>query len=481
MKFPLFVLALSASIATLFAFPASATTPVVTVTSPAPGAKVTSPVNYVATASSSGCAKGIAAIRIYPSPGFNGFTTNSASLNANIDFQPASTQYNTVVQAWDNCGGVGKTTINITVTGTTAPRPRFLYSSDFKDNKINGFIVNINGAPATTIQKSVALPGGPTRVASDKGGFRLYAVTQTSKQLAGFFIDRNNGALTAVPGSPVSIGSEPLSVAVAPSGKFVYVTTNDNGVVGFAVQSNGSLVKIAGSPFPTQELPETIVVSPTGGFAYVADFEAGKVDAYSINSVSGALTPVPGEPYSPPNGQCAGCTDGGAPIGITTDRAGNFVIVPGFEGGGVNVYKIDHANGSLSLVPGSPFISRVVHQEEHGPEPYTVTVDAQNRFVYLYEHNDEDVAVFSLNSTTGQLTLVTHNFAAQECGGDQIVGDPSGSFVYGTTDAEFCPSVPQGIYGLSINQSNGNVTPIPGSPLATPENGIGQDGLTVTP
>jgi 6-phosphogluconolactonase (cycloisomerase 2 family) len=299
--------------------------------------------------------------------------------------------------------------------------------------------------------------------------------------LAGYFIDRDTGALTAVSGSPVALGATPTSVAVAPSGKFVYVTTRSNGIVGFAVQSNGSLVKIAGSPFPTQELPTTVVVSAAGNYVYVADWSGGTVDAYSINSVNGALTPVPGEPYSPPNGECGGCTDGGAPFTLTTDRNGNFLIVPGFEGGGVNVYKIDHADGSLSLVPGSPFISRIVHPEEIGPEPYSVTVDADNRFVYLYEQHDADIAVFSLNPTTGQLELLTHNFVAQQCGGDEIVADPSGSFVYGTTDGTFCVGIPQGIFGLSINQSSGDVTKIPGSPFPTPEAGIQVDGIAVTP
>ena len=92
---------------------ASATTPVVTVTSPGSGASVGSPVDYVASATTA-CAKGISAMRIYTASGVNAYTINANKLNTNINLPVGS--YSTVVQAWDNCGGVGKTTVNITVS-----------------------------------------------------------------------------------------------------------------------------------------------------------------------------------------------------------------------------------------------------------------------------------------------------------------------------------------------------------------------------
>lgn len=100
----------------IYAFaPSTVTTPVVTVTvtSPANNSQVTSPVHYVASAASPQCAKGIAAIRIYTAPGVSAYTVDSSQLNTSITLSPKT--YNTVVQAWDNCGGVGKTPIIITV------------------------------------------------------------------------------------------------------------------------------------------------------------------------------------------------------------------------------------------------------------------------------------------------------------------------------------------------------------------------------
>jgi polyvinyl alcohol dehydrogenase (cytochrome) len=98
----------------LYAFsPSASGTPVVTVTSPANNSQVTSPVHYVASAASPQCAKGISAMRIYTAPGVSAYSVDSNQLNTSITLSPGS--YHTVVQAWDQCNGVGKASITITV------------------------------------------------------------------------------------------------------------------------------------------------------------------------------------------------------------------------------------------------------------------------------------------------------------------------------------------------------------------------------
>jgi hypothetical protein len=85
---------------TIFSNVAFATTPIVTVTSPANGSQDASPVNFTASASSPDCATGIAAMRIYTSPGNGAYTTDSDHLDVNLTLAAGS--YDTVVQAWDN-------------------------------------------------------------------------------------------------------------------------------------------------------------------------------------------------------------------------------------------------------------------------------------------------------------------------------------------------------------------------------------------
>jgi 6-phosphogluconolactonase len=162
---------------------------------------------------------------------------------------------------------------------STMPAPRFLYSSDFGGNKVLGYTVNpTTGAIKPTASASTHT--GPTRVASDKGGYRLYVVNQTSKDLNAYFIYRNDGSLHSVPGSPFPIG-EPTGVAVDPSGKYVYVTTLNNvssglsSVYAFAVESNGSLKLVPGSPLSTVNWALALTIDPQAQFAKLCEWCVG--------------------------------------------------------------------------------------------------------------------------------------------------------------------------------------------------------------
>jgi hypothetical protein len=85
----------------------------VLVSAPANGSNVATTVQYVASATTS-CPAGVAAIGIYSAPGVLAYSTNGSSLNAELYLNPGD--YQTVVQAWDNCGGVSKTSVLIHVS-----------------------------------------------------------------------------------------------------------------------------------------------------------------------------------------------------------------------------------------------------------------------------------------------------------------------------------------------------------------------------
>jgi phospholipase C len=88
----------------------------VTVTSPANDATVSSPVQYVATATRTTCAKGVASMGIYVSNKLI-YVVDGHSLNTTIPLSPGT--YTTVVEEWDYCKGASFTPLKITV-GTVA-------------------------------------------------------------------------------------------------------------------------------------------------------------------------------------------------------------------------------------------------------------------------------------------------------------------------------------------------------------------------
>jgi hypothetical protein len=100
-----------------FSSPVQNAQPAVQVSSPANNSTVGTSVTYVATATTT-CASGIASMGVFTAPGVLAYKAKGATLNANLTFNPGS--YNTAVQAWDSCGGIGSAPIQITVS-TTPP------------------------------------------------------------------------------------------------------------------------------------------------------------------------------------------------------------------------------------------------------------------------------------------------------------------------------------------------------------------------
>jgi hypothetical protein len=175
----------------------SATSAGVQVTSPANNSTVGSPVNYVATASSS-CAKGVAAMGIYTAPGVLAYTVNGASLSTNLNLSAGT--YNTVVQEWDNCGGALKTPITITVNSGTTPATSKTFANLHSQSGWNGYALlpvsyaicsscTPSGPQATwariTGVSSPSVSGSSTR--HDLGGTTQYADVLWNNHLIGDF------------------------------------------------------------------------------------------------------------------------------------------------------------------------------------------------------------------------------------------------------------------------------------------------------
>lgn len=88
----------------------------VSVSSPANNSTVGSPVQYIATASTSTCSSGVASMGVYVDNHLT-YVVNGASMNTSISV--ASGSHDTVVEEWDHCGGATFTHVPITVTGQT--------------------------------------------------------------------------------------------------------------------------------------------------------------------------------------------------------------------------------------------------------------------------------------------------------------------------------------------------------------------------
>lgn len=462
-----------------------ATTPVVTVSAPGTGASVASPVNFIASASSS-CAQGISAMRIYTANGVIAYTINASKLNTNINL-PKGT-YSTVVQAWDKCGGIGKTTVNITISSIKLAPPKFLYATEFKAGKIAEYVVNpLTGSIKPTSQGSTWAHWGPVDIASDHWGNHLYVANQGSHDLSAYFINRSSGNLTQVPGSPFALAGVGHRVAVTPSGKFVYVTStsssggavSSSAVNAFAVQSNGALATVGGSPFTLPVGTPALAIDPKGRFLYVSSSSngVGAVAGYTINQTNGALTPVPGSPFIVPKfAGCSGiCQESPADLAVDPQSKYLYGVLGGEDG--MAGFAIDQSTGALANLPGSPYPENVfctglaVCQA-----PWTESIDPSGKFIYVSDVQSNDIAIFKLNGSTGVLSYAgaSGNTQGGICVPYTVSVDPSGTFLYNlgitSTGCAFTSGTTNAVVGFSINRGNGQLLSVPGSPF--PNSGV---------
>ena len=109
--------------------------------------------------------------------------------------------------------------------------------------------------------------------------------------------DANDGALTALPGFPYDLPSCSYIVADQ-TGAYLYATAGTN-VFGFSIdKQTGALSPLPGSPVAVGATADTVSIDPTNQFLYVTNRSAGKVTGFNLNAATGELTSMPGSPFA---------------------------------------------------------------------------------------------------------------------------------------------------------------------------------------
>ena len=151
---------LCAFIFLIVAFAASAWAGVA-VSSPSSGAKVGSPVSFVASAGSTTCSRGVASMGVYIDNQLT-YVVNGTSLNTKLSLNPGS--HKTVVQQWDYCGGSSYAVMPLTVTTASG-----VFVTSPSNNGAVGSPVRFTATAATsTCPKGVASMGIYTAPSPDK-------------------------------------------------------------------------------------------------------------------------------------------------------------------------------------------------------------------------------------------------------------------------------------------------------------------------
>lgn len=305
----------------------------VTVTTPANHATVTSPVKYVASATTSTCSKGVASMGIYVDNKLV-YVVDATKLDTQISMAVGAED--TVVQEWDKCGGASKTAIDITVKSSTAtvssvsvtPSPASLKTGETLQftataKYSNGTTANVTSSAAwtssntsvATIDSSglaTALAAGLTTISAKVSGvagsapLTVSVASSTAVNIPTFHVDANrsglnSGETTLTPSNvnPSSFGKlfsytiagyeygEPLVMSnVSIKGathNVLYVATEQDNVYAFDAENYGtgtplwevSLLKSGETPLtngpiqPFEGVTSTPVIDPSTNTIYV--------------------------------------------------------------------------------------------------------------------------------------------------------------------------------------------------------------------
>ena len=194
------------------------------------------------------------------------------------------------------------------------PAGSFLYGTSQVVAATNGVWV---GSISPTTGAVTVVSGSPfggmalSALALTPSGKYLFAVNDNEgnvpqSTLLSFTINPTTGGLTPLNSIPYNFPVTLGGVVVHPSGGFLYVSDQgDNTILGFSIGGNGNLTPLAGSPFSAGAgsiNPNFLAVDPAGKFLYAANYDGGSVaasniSAFTVDSSSGALTPVAGSPF----------------------------------------------------------------------------------------------------------------------------------------------------------------------------------------
>ena len=186
----------------------------VSVSTPKNGATVTSPVHYVATATTTTCSKGVASMGIYVNNKLV-YVVNATKLDHQMSL--ATGAEHTVVEEWDHCGGATYTTINLTVTSSN-PAPTDSISANPASIAAGGsstLTVKATNATSVTVKGS----NGSTYTLSSTGGTQVvnpvatttYTVTATGS--GGTATASTTVTVTQTTAPTVTISANPTSIS----------------------------------------------------------------------------------------------------------------------------------------------------------------------------------------------------------------------------------------------------------------------------
>lgn len=284
--------------------------------------------------------------------------------------------------------------------------------------------------------------GGGTSGSS--GAF--YVLNQQTKQIVGYTI--SSGSLAAVSGSPYTLSSAPYSIAVDPTGNFLYVGTA-TGIFLYSIGSDGQLTLSNNANVISQDIATTMQVDSTGQWLLEAGPNLAELLAIRIN-------PSTGIPLSTTEQYTLLPASTVQQLTISPDNAHVFVAL-----GSSGTQDVTFAAGQVTPF-GSTFN---IPTFKIAGAALSVAVDPTNRLLYIGE-----TAALSSTTNAGGLRVLDYNTLNELSGSPFATGGLSPFVIlplpYGTNKGNYVYVANRNVSGSSTGLITGFIVAASGTSYA---------------
>ncbi len=255
---------------------------------------------------------------------------------------------------------------------------------------------------------------GPNFQAIHPDGGLLYSVSDEPftddtdyGTLSAYRIDSETGRLSLMNEQSVE-GRGTAHVSVDPLGRYVYVSNYSEGNLSvFVINEDGSLTEAVdiihheGSSINEQRQnnPHVHAVDPSadGRFIYVSDLGIDKIMIYEVHETNGTLTPAE-TPY-------VESTPGSGPRHFTIHANGSFAYSAEELSSTVAVFEVNETNRALNPIQR---VSMLPDDFEESSSAADIHISPDGRFLYATNRGHDSLVIYSIDETTGELTLTGH-------------------------------------------------------------------------
>lgn len=338
--------------------------------------------------------------------------------------------------------------LSSTTPATVVPKHVFVANDgDGGNGNVATYAVNATTGSLTAVGTPIATGISPASLTTRPDGRYVYVANADSNSISAYAND--NGALTPVVGSPFGTAGAPNVVAAAAGGRFVYSIQSDNVVTHAINQATGALTDV--QTIAAGVAPQSVAISHTNRCLFAANNGSNNLHAFAVNPVSGGLTNVTGSPYAV----------GDLPNEVIVHPSGRFVYVVNDGDNTVSAFLINTSAATpcaLAALPGSPYSA--------GPAAFgliSIAAEPSGRYVYAVNEASDSVSIFSVNQSTGALTLQGVPVVVGTSA-DAVYTEPSGRFLYVSRQS----TGSQELATYTIDATTGAITPVSDAVLAIP-------------